>query len=98
MGKLLYDDTIYNELEALVIDLRKHPWKLFWKTKRNQRRNRYENKNNIQLARIAVISRLNGWADALIAIAGILLWKKIILHLQPKQKREQRYIKMSRYY
>ncbi len=33
VGKLLYDDTIYKELEALVVDLRKHPWKLFWKTK-----------------------------------------------------------------
>jgi len=33
IGKLLYDDTIYNELEALVTDIRKHPWKLFFKTK-----------------------------------------------------------------
>ena len=33
VGKLLYDDTIYKELEALVIDIRKHPWKLFIKTK-----------------------------------------------------------------
>jgi len=33
IGKLLYNDTIYNELEALVIDIRKHPWKLFVKTK-----------------------------------------------------------------
>lgn len=33
IGKLFYDDTIYNELEALVSDVRKHPWKLFWKTK-----------------------------------------------------------------
>jgi phospholipid/cholesterol/gamma-HCH transport system substrate-binding protein len=33
VGKLLYDDTIYKELEALIIDIRKHPWKLFWKTK-----------------------------------------------------------------
>lgn len=33
VGKLLYDDTIYKELEALVVDIRKHPWKLFWKTK-----------------------------------------------------------------
>jgi phospholipid/cholesterol/gamma-HCH transport system substrate-binding protein len=33
IGKLLYDDTIYKELEALAVDLRKHPWKLFWKTK-----------------------------------------------------------------
>ncbi len=33
IGKLLYEDTIYKELEALIIDIRKHPWKLFWKTK-----------------------------------------------------------------
>ena len=33
LGKLLYDDTIYNELEALVADVRKHPWKLLIKTK-----------------------------------------------------------------
>jgi phospholipid/cholesterol/gamma-HCH transport system substrate-binding protein len=33
VGKLLNDDTIYNDIEALVKDLRKHPWKLFWKTK-----------------------------------------------------------------
>jgi len=33
IGKLLYDDKIYNELDALIVDLRKHPWKLFWKSK-----------------------------------------------------------------
>lgn len=33
IGKLLYDDTVYKELEALITDVRKHPWKLFWKTK-----------------------------------------------------------------
>lgn len=33
VGKLLYDDTIYKELEALVLDIRKHPWKLFFKNK-----------------------------------------------------------------
>jgi len=33
IGKLLVDDTIYNEMEALVLDLQKHPWKLFWKGK-----------------------------------------------------------------
>lgn len=33
VGKLLYDDSLYKELEALIIDIRKHPWKLFWKTK-----------------------------------------------------------------
>ena len=33
IGKLLYDDAIYKELEALIMDVRKHPWKLFYKTK-----------------------------------------------------------------
>jgi phospholipid/cholesterol/gamma-HCH transport system substrate-binding protein len=33
LGKLIYDDTVYNELEALVTDVRKNPWKLFFKTK-----------------------------------------------------------------
>ncbi|MDD5568044.1 MAG: MlaD family protein [Candidatus Omnitrophica bacterium] len=33
VGKLLYDDKIYNELEATITDIRKNPWKLFWKTK-----------------------------------------------------------------
>ena len=33
LGKLIYDDAIYNELQALVTDVRKNPWKLFIKTK-----------------------------------------------------------------
>jgi len=33
LGKLIYDDTIYKELEALVTDVRKNPWKLLIKTK-----------------------------------------------------------------
>ena len=33
IGKLLYDDRLYQELEALVTDLRHNPWKLFWKSK-----------------------------------------------------------------
>lgn len=33
VGMLLYDDTVYKELEALVKDIRMHPWKLFFKTK-----------------------------------------------------------------
>ena len=33
IGKLLYDDKLYQELEALITDIRRHPWKLFWKTK-----------------------------------------------------------------
>jgi len=33
VGKLLYDDTIYKNLDALVADIKVHPWKLFWKGK-----------------------------------------------------------------
>ena len=33
MGKIIYGDDLYNELSALITDLRKNPWKLFWKTK-----------------------------------------------------------------
>ncbi|HNW39131.1 MAG TPA: MlaD family protein [Candidatus Omnitrophota bacterium] len=33
LGRLLYDEKIYNELEALVTDVRKNPWKLLIKTK-----------------------------------------------------------------
>jgi len=33
LGKLIYDDKVYNELEALVTDVRKNPWKLFFKAK-----------------------------------------------------------------
>jgi len=33
LGKLIYDDAVYNELQALITDVRKNPWKLFFKTK-----------------------------------------------------------------
>ena len=33
IGKLLFDETVYDELEAMVKDLRRNPWKIFWKTK-----------------------------------------------------------------
>jgi phospholipid/cholesterol/gamma-HCH transport system substrate-binding protein len=33
VGMLLFDDAIYKELEALVADLRRNPWKLFFKGK-----------------------------------------------------------------
>ncbi|MFA5155799.1 MAG: MlaD family protein [Candidatus Omnitrophota bacterium] len=32
LGKLFTDDALYTEVESLVLDLRKHPWKLLWKT------------------------------------------------------------------
>ncbi len=33
VGKLLFDDKLYNDLDAMVTDIRKNPWKLFFKTK-----------------------------------------------------------------
>lgn len=33
LGKLIYDDHIYNDLEGLVSDIRKNPWKLFFRAK-----------------------------------------------------------------
>ena len=36
LGKLIYDDAMYNELQALVTDIRKNPWKLFVRTKENK--------------------------------------------------------------
>lgn len=33
LGKLIYGDKIYADLEALVSDIKAHPWKLFWKGK-----------------------------------------------------------------
>jgi phospholipid/cholesterol/gamma-HCH transport system substrate-binding protein len=33
VGKLIYKDDLYNELEALIVDLKSHPWKLFMKGK-----------------------------------------------------------------
>jgi len=36
LGKLLYEDTIYNELTALIMEIRKNPWKLFRQDKRKR--------------------------------------------------------------
>ncbi len=33
VGKLLFNDKVYNELDALISDIRRNPWKLLWKTK-----------------------------------------------------------------
>jgi len=33
VGKLMYKDDLYNELEGFVSDIKAHPWKLFWKGK-----------------------------------------------------------------
>jgi len=35
-GKFLGDDTLYNNLEELSEDLKRHPWKLLWKTKEDK--------------------------------------------------------------
>lgn len=33
LGRLIYDDGLYVEIEGLVSDIRRNPWKLFWKGK-----------------------------------------------------------------
>jgi len=33
VGKFIVDDSLYNEVDGLVKDIRKNPWKLIWKTK-----------------------------------------------------------------
>jgi len=33
LGKLIYDDGIYNDLSAFTADIRKNPWKLLFKAK-----------------------------------------------------------------
>ncbi len=33
LGKLLYDDALYDELLGFAADIRRNPWKLFWKVK-----------------------------------------------------------------
>ncbi len=43
-GKLLGDDTLYNNLEELSEDLKRHPWKLLWKTKEDKGRQIREDK------------------------------------------------------
>jgi phospholipid/cholesterol/gamma-HCH transport system substrate-binding protein len=33
VGKLLYDDKLYNDLDSFITDIKKNPWKLFFRTK-----------------------------------------------------------------
>jgi hypothetical protein len=33
VGKFLYDDKMYNDLESFAADIKKNPWKLLFKTK-----------------------------------------------------------------
>ena len=33
IGRLFNDDSIYKEIEGLIADIRRNPWKLIWKTK-----------------------------------------------------------------
>lgn len=40
LGKLLYDDSIYNNLDAFIEDIRRNPWKLFFKTKEKHKPDR----------------------------------------------------------
>lgn len=38
IGKLVYDDTLYNETEAMIKDLRANPWKLLHKPRRTRKK------------------------------------------------------------
>ena len=38
IGKLLSDEGLYNEIRDLVQDVKKHPWKLFWKTREKRKK------------------------------------------------------------
>ena len=40
IGHLLYDDTLYQKMNALVDDLKKHPWKLFYRPRGMKKRRR----------------------------------------------------------
>jgi len=33
VGKLLFDDKLYNDLDSFIVDIKKNPWKLFFRTK-----------------------------------------------------------------
>jgi phospholipid/cholesterol/gamma-HCH transport system substrate-binding protein len=38
VGKLIYDETIYNEAESMVKDLKAHPWKLLGGPRKSERK------------------------------------------------------------
>jgi phospholipid/cholesterol/gamma-HCH transport system substrate-binding protein len=44
IGKLLYNDAIYNDLSELVGDIKRNPWKLFWKAKEKSETKQKPNK------------------------------------------------------
>ena len=40
IGKLIYDDSLYNRTEEFIEDLKEHPWKLLYKPNEKKRRKR----------------------------------------------------------
>lgn len=36
LGKLLHDDSVYNNLEEMTADLKENPWKLFYRNKKKK--------------------------------------------------------------
>jgi phospholipid/cholesterol/gamma-HCH transport system substrate-binding protein len=40
VGKLLYDDSLYNKIEEFIDDLKRHPWKLLYKPRERRKRRR----------------------------------------------------------
>lgn len=37
IGKFIYDEVVYKNIEEMTDDLKRHPWKLFWKTKEKKK-------------------------------------------------------------
>jgi len=38
IGKFITNDSLYNEIEELIQDVKRHPWKLFRKTKEKKKK------------------------------------------------------------
>ena len=38
IGRLLKDDKIYNDIDDMILDIKKHPWKLLYRPKESKKR------------------------------------------------------------
>jgi phospholipid/cholesterol/gamma-HCH transport system substrate-binding protein len=46
IGKLIYDDKLYNDIDDLILELKNNPWKLLFKSKENKKKSSSENEKN----------------------------------------------------
>ena len=33
LGRLVYDDSLYEDIDEFILDIKQHPWKLFYRSK-----------------------------------------------------------------